>query len=93
MLPGGQPGGGPPPGREARAGAPGPLRRLPAPRRHDTGQIEAVDGHVLGGADARTVPGNPLHHRRGEPSSLRPLREEARATASAESRARTRPLW
>ncbi len=61
MLPGGQLGGGPPPGREALDVAPGHLRRFPAPRLHDTGQIDAVDGHVLGGADARTVPGNPLH--------------------------------
>src|SRR5437764_9491507 len=49
MLPGGQLGGGPPPGREALAGAPGQLRRLPAPRLHATGQIDAVDGPVLGG--------------------------------------------
>ena len=61
VLPGGQLGRGPAAGREALAGASGHLRRCPAPRLHDTGQIDAVDGHVLGGADARTVPGNPLH--------------------------------
>jgi len=61
MLPGGQLGGGPAAGREALDVASGPLRGFPAPRLHDAGQIDAVDGHVLGGADARTVPGNPLH--------------------------------
>ncbi len=78
MLPGGQLGRGPAAGREALDGASGPLRCLPAPRLHDAGQIDAVNRHVLGGADPRTVSGDSLHQLGGKPSGLRHRLAEAR---------------